>query len=209
MSHSIQYPLSPRAKPLLIVISGPSGAGKDAILTRMKQMGYPLAFITTVTTRSRRAGERDGIDYHFVSKEKFHEMVTRNELLEWAKVYENWYGVPKEPIKLALGEWQDAVVKVDVQGAATIKRLLPQAVFIFLTPPSTDELVHRLKYRDSETATDLELRAKTAEIEIKQLAMFDYLVLSRRGEIDQAASTIMAIITAEKCRVSPREISLN
>lgn len=195
-------------KPLLIVLSGPSGVGKDAILAKMKESGYPLEYITTVTTRPRRAIEREGIDYHFVSAEKFREMVARNELLEWATVYGNGYGVPKEAIKQALSRGQDAIVRVDVQGAASIKKIMPQAVFIFIMPSSMEELTVRLKQRRTESSVDLAVRMKIAEEEIKKLPLFDYVVVNRQGEIDQAVSAIKAIITAEKCRVAPREIVL-
>ncbi len=194
--------------PLLIVISGPSGAGKDAVLNRMKGIGYPIEYITTVTTRPQRAGEKDIIDYHFVSIERFQEMIENKELMEWAPVYGNWYGVPKQPVKQALDKGQDVIVKVDIQGATTIKKILPQAIFIFLTSPSPEELAQRLEQRHTETPFDLALRMKTAEEEIKQLTLFDYVVLNKRDEIDLAVSHIKAIITAEKCRVAPREITL-
>ena len=208
MSHESQAPFSLAAKPLLIVLSGPSGAGKDALLTRMKESGYPLEYITTVTTRAQRADERDNVDYHFVSTRKFQEMIKNNELLEWANVYGNWYGVPRRPVKEALDREQDIIVKVDTQGAATIKKILPEAVFIFLIPPSMEELATRLKQRHTESAVDSALRIKTAEEEMKQLPLFDYVVMNKRDEIDQAVSEIKAIITAEKCRVSPRKIAL-
>jgi len=195
-------------RPLFIVLSGPSGIGKDAILTRMKESGYPLEYITTVTTRPRRARERDNVDYHFISTESFQEMISGNELLEWANVYGNWYGVPKGPVKQALDKGQDTIVKVDIQGAATIKKILPQAVFIFLMPASMEELAIRLKQRQTESPSDLSLRTKTAEEEIKQLSLFDYTVMNKQDEIDLAVSEIKAIITAEKCRVAPREITL-
>ena len=195
-------------KPLLIVLSGPSGAGKDALLTRMKELGSPLEYITTVTTRAQRAKERDNVDYHFISERKFQEMIKNNELLEWANVYGNWYGVPKQPVKQALDRGQDIIVKVDTQGAATIKKILPEAVFIFLIPPSMEELMTRVKHRHTESPFDLALRIKTAEEEIKQLPLFDYIVVNKRDKIDLAASEIKAIITAEKCRVSPRKIAL-
>jgi guanylate kinase len=194
--------------PLLIVISGPSGAGKDAVLTRMKETGFPLEYITTLTTRPQRPGERDAVDYRFISAEQFQKMLERGELLESASVYGNWYGVPRQPVKQALGSGQDVIVKVDIQGAATIRRIVPQAVLIFLTPPSPEELALRLRERHTETAFDLALRIKTAEAEIKQLPLFDYVVLNQRDEIDRAVSQIKAIITAEKCRASPREIRL-
>jgi guanylate kinase len=196
------------SKPLLIVLSGPSGTGKDAILSRMKKAGYPIEFITTVTTRPQRAKEKNNVDYHFVSTERFQEMIEYKQLLEWANVYGNWYGVPKEPVKQALEQGRDIIVKVDIQGAATIKKFLPQAVFIFLIPPSREELVTRLKQRHTESLLDLDLRLKTAEEELKQLPLFDYVVVNKQDEIDLAVSAIEAIITAEKHRVTPREISL-
>ena len=192
--------------PLLIVISGPSGAGKDAVLTRMKEMDHPIEKITTVTTRPKRAQEKDKVDYHFVSIERFQEMIKNKELLEWANVYDNWYGVPKQPVKQALDRGQDVVMKVDIQGAATIKRTLPQAVFIFLMPSSQEELILRLEQRHNESSFDLALRIKTAEEEIKQLPLFDYVVFNERDKIDCAVSQIKAIIAAEKCRVTPGEL---
>ncbi len=194
--------------PLLIVLSGPSGVGKDAILAKMKESGYPLEYITTVTTRPRRPAERDNVDYHFISLERFQEMVESGELLEWAEVYNNWYGVPKETVKKALDRGQDTIIKIDVQGATTIKKIIPQAIFIFLIPPSVEELVTRIKQRRTESAFDLALRIRIAEKEIEQLPLFDYVVVNRPGEIDQAVSEIKAIIAAEKCRVSPKQVSL-
>jgi guanylate kinase len=207
MSRESQTPVNPPKRPLLIVLSGPSGAGKDAVLTRIRELNYPLKYITTVTTRPQRATERDNIDYHFISTKKFQKMIENNELLEWANVYGNWYGVPKKPVKQALHKGQDTIVKVDIQGATTIKKILPQAVFIFLTPPSTEELRLRLKQRHTESSFDLALRTKTAEEEIKQLSLFDYVVFSRQNEIDRAVADIEAIISTEKCRVTPRKIA--
>jgi len=195
-------------KPLFIVLSGPSGAGKDALLARMKESGYPLEYITTVTTRAQRAGERDNVDYHFISTEKFQGMVENNELLEWANVYGNWYGVPRQPVKQALEQGKDTIVKVDTQGAATIKKILPEATFILVVPPSKEELVTRLKERQTESPPDLSLRIKAVEEEIKQLPLFDYIIVNRRDKIDLAISDIKAIIAAEKCRVRAREIIL-
>jgi guanylate kinase len=207
-SHESQSPFNPPKRSLLIVISGPSGTGKDAVLSKMRESGLPLEYIVTVTTRPKRAKERDNIDYRFVSTEKFQQMIKNNELLEWANVYGNGYGVPKQPIQQALNKGQDIIVKVDTQGAATIKKILPQAVFIFLMPLSIEELALRLKQRHTESPFDLALRLKTAEEELKQLPLFDYIVWNKQDDIDQAISDIKAIITAEKCRVTPREISL-
>ena len=203
-----QSPSKTPSSPLLIVLSGPSGVGKDTVLTRLRASAYPLKFITTVTTRQQRAREKDNLDYHFISTEQFQEMLTRNELLEWANVYGNFYGVPKHPVKQALEKGQDTIVKVDVQGAANIRKVLPQAVFIFLMPPSIEELIARLGQRHTESPFDLDLRIQTAEEEVRQLPLFDYVVTNGQDEVELAVSKIKAIITAEKCRVIPREITL-
>lgn len=193
-----------KANPLLIVVSGPSGVGKDAVLNGMKRRRYPLYYAVTATTRPRRERERDGADYYFVSSADFEKMIERNELLEWANVYGNLYGVPKRQIREALARGQDAVVKVDVQGAATIKKIAPQAVFIFLAPPSMSDLESRLRQRRTESGVDLNLRMMAAHEEMKQLPMFDYIVVNHKNGIEVAISQIEAIITAEKCRVNPR-----
>lgn len=208
MSRRRATPLNKPKKSLLIILSGPSGVGKDALLNRMKELRYPLEYITTVTTRSRRAGERNQIDYHFITPEKFQDMIKQEALLEYANVYGNWYGVPRQLVKQALNNGQDTIIKVDIQGAANIKKIVPQAVFIFLMPPSIEELGIRLKKRHSESSFDLKVRMQTATEEIKQLSLFDYVVYSQRGELGRAVADIMAIITAEKCRVTPREVNL-
>ncbi len=208
VSHENNSQFNRLSNPLLIVLSGPSGAGKDALLTRLKETGCSLDYITTLTTRAQRAKERDNVDYHFVSPAKFQKMLENYELLEWASVYGNWYGVPKQPVKEALERGRDAIVKVDTKGAATIKKLLPEAVFIFLMPPSVEELILRLTQRQTESSFDLALRVKTAEEEIEQLPQFDYVIVNRRGEVDLAVSQIKAIITAEKSRVSRHKLTL-
>ena len=195
-------------KPLLVVLSGPSGVGKDAVLNYLKKSHSSFKFVTTITTRPRRALEKDNVDYHFVSKEEFENLLKKNELLESANVYGNWYGVPKEPIRKALSQGNDILVKVDVQGAASIKIIVPQAVFIFLMPPSLAELACRLERRYTESPETLSIRLRTAESEIKQLTKFDYVVINPQDQIESAVDEIKAIITAEKCRVSPREICL-
>ena len=193
---------------LLIVLSGPSGAGKDALLNRLRETGYPIQFITTVTTRPRRPQETDGVDYHFVSPERFQEMVKGNELLEWANVYGNWYGVPRRPVKESLEAGRDVIIKVDIQGAATIKKAVPGAVFVFLIPPSLDELTVRLHERKTECPEDLARRLDNAEREIAHLPLFDYVIVSHRGGIDRVVADLKAIIAAETCRVKPRKIAL-
>jgi len=207
-SPEIQQLFNLPGQPLLLVLSGPSGVGKDTVLTRLKESGYSFEHIVTVTTRPQRTRERNDVDYHFVSMEKFQDMISGGDLLEWANVYGNWYGVPREPVKQALDRGQDVLVKTDVQGAATIKKTVPEAILIFLIPLSVKELDIRLKQRRTESSFDLALRTKIAGEEMKQLSLFDYIVVNKQGEIDQAVSDIKAIIKAEKCRVNSRRIAL-
>ena len=189
---------------LLIVLSGPSGVGKDAVLKKMKELDLPFHYVVTATTRPKRAGESHGIDYHFISRDEFQRMMERGELMEWAEVYGNYYGVPKGEVTQALSIGKDVILKVDVQGAATIKKILPQAVFIFLLPPSTEELERRLKQRSSESGADLAVRLEKARGETESLPLFDYVITNHQDELDDVISQIQAIVAAEKCRVNPR-----
>ncbi len=194
--------------PLVIIMSGPSGVGKDAILSRMKERRYPFFFVTTMTTRQRRETEIDQVDYHFVSVQDFQALLNSKGLLESANVYGNWYGVPKKPIEEAIAKGQDTIIKVDVQGAANIKRILPEAVYIFINAPSLGELCNRLISRCTENAADLSLRIKTAQSELAKMADFDYVVMNPPGDIESAVKDILAIVKAEKCRVKQRQINL-
>ena len=197
-----------KATGLFVVLSGSSGVGKDAVLNRMKELRFPCHYVVTATTRPRRAGESHRIDYYFTSESEFQEMVQRGELLEWAEVYGNWYGVPKQEIRQALEAGKDAIVRVDVQGAATIKKLLPGAVLIFLASSSKKEYEERLRQRKTESDADLKLRIESIEEEINSLPLFDYVVVNRQGELDSAVSEITAIVTAEKRRGNRRVIEL-
>jgi len=194
--------------PLLIVISGPSGVGKDSVLAGLKKNSPNLQFITTLTTRQPRPGEVDGRDYTFVSRKKFNELKDKNELLEYAQVYGNWYGPPKAAVREALQDGKDAILRVDVQGVKNIRKIAPEAVFIFLAPASLTELEKRLKNRYTETPAGLALRLKIARDEMKQVGIFDYVVVNRQGQLDAAVSEIQSIIKAEKCRVKTRQIVL-
>jgi guanylate kinase len=193
---------------LLVVISGPSGVGKDAVLARMKKSGRSFYYAVTATTRPKRSREKNGVHYHFFSQKEFQQMIDKHQFLEWANVYGNYYGVPKDEITSALSKGVDVIVKVDVQGAATIKKILPQAVFIFLKPPSMEELEKRLGKRRSESSADLALRLEKAKEEIKSLPLFDYVITSRQNRLDEVVSQIDAIVAAEKCRVKPRIVEL-
>ena len=207
MSHEKLSP-TPSEHPLLIVISGPSGVGKDATLAKMKKAGLSFHYVVTATTRPKRPGEKDGVDYHFLSEDEFRQRTRKNQFLEWAKVYGNYYGVPKREIEEALKQGEDTIVKVDVQGAATIKKILPDAVFIFLMPPSNEELANRLKQRHSLPSAELDLRLSKAQEEIESLPLFDYAVVTHKDNLDLTVSQISAIVTAEKCRLKPRVVRL-
>ncbi len=193
---------------MLFVLSGSSGAGKDAVLARMKELGLSFHQVVTMTTRPRREAESDGVDYYFTTESEFHDMARRGQLLEWANVYGNWYGVPRRHVQQALEEGKDAVVRVDVQGAATIKSLVPGAVLIFLASESVDDYEQRLKKRNTESDADVKRRIDSVEEELKSLPLFDYVVVNRQGELDAAVSEIAAIMTAERCRVSPRLVEV-
>jgi guanylate kinase len=196
------------SRPLLVVLSGPSGVGKDAVLARMKKLERPFHYVVTATTRPKRAEEENGVDYHFLSRKEFQQMIDKHQFLEWANVYGNYYGVPKDEITSALSKGVDTIVKVDVQGAATIKEILPEAVFIFLMPPSMEELEKRLRKRHSESSADLALRLERAKGEIKSLPIFDYVITSRQNKLGEVVSQIDAIVAAEKRRVKPRIVEL-
>lgn len=194
---------------LLLVVSGSSGAGKDAVIDRMKQLRIPVAHVVTATTRQQRPTEVDGIHYHFLSVERFKQMVERGEMLEWARVYDNFYGVPRFAVAEALSSGKDVVVKVDVQGAATIRRTVPGAVLIFIQPPSMEELEVRLRNRRSESDAEIAVRLGKAVHEYQQLCLFDYVLTNYADHLDDVVDQIRAIITAEKLRVAPRRVELD
>ena len=209
MSNSSEHnPYHIEPNPLLVVISGASGVGKDAAVQRMEEMGYPFHFVVTATTRPRRPNEVDGVDYHFVSEQEFAEMLKKGELLEHAIVYGQHKGIPKKQVQEALASGKDVVMRIDVQGAATIRNLVPEAAFVFLTASSEEELIHRLKTRKTETPEGLKRRIAIAREEMNRLDEFDYVVVNRDNHLDDTVRTIAAIITAEKCRVKQRKIEL-
>ncbi|NWG19710.1 MAG: guanylate kinase [Chloroflexi bacterium] len=196
------------AYPLLIVISGPSGVGKDSILIRMRELEVPFHFVVTATSRPMRPGERDGYDYHFVTRERFVEMIDRGELIEWAEVYGHYKGIPTFEVRDALASGRDVVLRIDVQGAATIRRLAPEAVLIFVAPGSLAELRHRLEWRRTETREEIDRRLSVAQHEMEALNQFEYVVLNRADRLDEAVDQIQSIVAAEKARVHPRRVVL-
>lgn len=195
-------------QPLLVVISGPSGVGKDSVLRGLKERNLDMHFVVTATTRPRREEETQGVDYFFLSKDEFARMIELDELIEYAIVYNDYKGIPKQQVRAALASGQDVVMRVDVQGATTIRKLAPEAVLIFLTTESEAALVRRLKARQTETAENLSLRIATARQELKRAAEFDYLIVNADGRLDETIDTVIAIIQAEHQRVNPRKVSL-
>lgn len=197
-----------KPQPLLIVISGPSGVGKDSVVQSMKARGLPFHFVITITTREPRENEVDGRDYFFVSKEEFARMIEQDEFFEWAVVYQDYKGNSKKQVQEALAMGQDVVMRLDVQGAATVRKKAPEAVLIFLTTQNEQELIDRLKSRRSESAEDLSLRVATAQQELKREAEFDYVIVNADGCLEETVDTVTAIIQAEHHRVNPRKVSL-
>ena len=197
-----------RPQPLLIVISGPSGAGKDTVMQRMKERGLPFHFVVTATTRPQRTNEVDGRDYFFVSEEEFARMIDEDDLIEHAIVYGDYKGIPKKQVREALTSGMDVVMRIDVQGAETVRRLAPEALMIFITTESEQDLVRRLEARRSETADSLALRIATARKELKRVEAFDYLIVNREFNLDETVDLIRAIIDAEHHRVKPRKVEL-
>ena len=195
-------------QPLMMVVSGPSGVGKDAVLTRLRERRYPVHIVVTATTRAMRPTERDGVDYIFLDEATFERKVAEDGFLEWAMVYGNRYGVPKDQVSDALASGVDVIIKIDVQGAETLKRLNPEAVFVFVAPPSMEELERRLRDRRSEPTVDLKRRLETARLEMERLPMFDYVVVNENGAIDEAAQALEAIMRAERWRYPRRRLAL-
>ena len=188
-------------RPVLVVISGPSGVGKDSVLQELKGANYPFYFVVTATTRRRRPTERDGIDYHFVTVGEFAEMIENNELLEHAVVYGDYKGIPKKHVREALASGRDVIMRIDVQGAATIRRLVPNAVTIFLTAESEEKLVRRLQERKTEAADQLKMRIVTARGELQRIVEFDYVVINHEHALGDTVDQVLSIIKAEKSRV--------
>ena len=195
-------------EPLLIVLSGPSGVGKDSVLMRMKEAGLPFHFVVTATTRPKRPNEINGQDYIFVSSDEFARMIEADELLEYAIVYNDYKGIPKQQVRDALVSGKDVIMRIDVQGAATIRKLVPGAILIFLTTESEEAMVQRLQARQTETHEGLKLRIATARQELKRASEFDYAVVNRHSHLDETVDDIYAIITAEHHRVMQRKVTL-
>lgn len=194
--------------PLLIVISGPSGIGKDAVVQALRKENPNTHFVVTMTSRPPRPEERDGVDYFFVSREEFERLIATGELLEHARVYSDYKGIPRGQVRQALQSGKDVIMRLDVQGAMTIRSLCPEAVLIFLTANSREEWIARLAGRCSESPEEFMLRIQTAEQEYDKLDAFDYIVVNSDCQLRETVDTIQKIIEAEHHRVHPRQVCL-
>jgi guanylate kinase len=193
-------------QPLVLVISGTSGIGKDAVIKGMKNRNLPMHFVITATSRPPRADEKDGVDYFFYSREEFEQRIANGEFIEHALVYQDYKGIPRIQVEEALKCGKDVILKLDVQGAATIRRLYPQAILVFLVPNTVEEWYDRLSDRGSETPESLKVRVDTAIREIAQIDMFDYVVLNAQDRLEKAVEDILNILHVEHMSVHHRKI---
>ncbi|MGH2350492.1 MAG: guanylate kinase [Chloroflexota bacterium] len=192
----------------LFVLSAPSGAGKDTVLKALRRRGLPIHVVVTCTTRPRRAEEVDGVDYQFVSQEAFERLREQSELLEHAEYSGHSYGTPKQPAREALARGEDTILKIEVQGAADVKRQFPGTVMIFLAPPDLSELERRLRKRGEIDPVDLRRRLDTAVRELAAIPQYDYLVINHANRMEEAAAQVEHIILAERCRVGVPPVRL-
>ena len=196
----------PQEATLLVVISGPSGVGKDAVISQMRKARGDLFFAVTATTRPKRPNEMDGRDYIFLTPERFQELLDEDGFLEHAEVYGNRYGVPREPVRAALEAGSDVIVKVDVQGASTIRRVAPDALLIFLEAPSAEELERRLRARMTDSEQQLSLRIETARHETQQASWFDVAIVNETGQVGRTVQRIIEAMEEQRRRVPPRRV---
>ncbi len=194
--------------PLLIVISGPTAVGKDAVIKLMFARRFPIHFVVTATNRPRRPEEVDGVDYNFVSTGRFEEMIANNELIEYSWVYNAYKGIPRKQVVEAFASGKDVILRIDTQGAQKIRRLFPDSVQIFLIPRTEEELKERIRKRGTENEAEIQGRLAMAKEELKCISSFDYLVVNENDYLERTISAIEAIIDAEHHRVHQRKIDL-
>ncbi len=186
------------AQGLLLVISGPSGAGKGTVCKALMEKHPQISYSVSATTRLPRAGEVEGSHYYFKTREEFEAMIAQDELVEWAPVYDNYYGTPKGPVMDALQRDQDIILEIDIQGALQVKEKYPDGVYIFIVPPSLDELRKRIEGRATDTQEVIAKRMKAAAGEVAQACKYEYIIIN--DTIENAVHKLEAVITAEKCR---------
>jgi guanylate kinase len=197
------------ASGLVFVLSGPSGVGKSTLIERLKQDQFPITHCVTATTRPRRQGEEHGVHYYFLDESEYDALLENKQFLEHAVVHKMYrYGIPLHSIRDGLRRGQDVILAPDVQGASTVRWKLPNAITIFLRPPSLEELVPRLAARNTETDEERRIRMATAEREMQRMSEYDYVIINHRDRLDQAVGDLKAIITAERLRVCPRTVTL-
>ena len=195
-------------QPLVVILTGPSGVGKDAALNELKKMDRPWHYVVTATTRPIRHNEINGVDYIFMEESEFKLSLDQNEFLESANVYERWYGVPKSQVSEPLKNGLDVILKVDIQGAATIKSLIPQAISIFMIPGTLNDLENRLRTRMTESEEQLKLRLEVAKTELTKLNNFEYYIINEEDNLESTVRQIDTIITAEKQRLNRPHIDI-
>lgn len=196
------------AGPLLVVLSGPSGAGKDAVIGALRARGRPLHFTVTATTRAPRPYERDGVDYYFLGEAEFARLIATDELIEHVVYDGTFRGVPRAPVAQALAQGLDVVMRTDVRGARTIKQRTPAAVLVYIVPPGLEALAERMRGRDAQSAADAARRLTLAREELAALPEFDYAVLNEEGRLEHTVDAVEAIMTAERCRVGRSRVVL-
>ena len=201
---------------VLVIISGPSGVGKDTIIEALKgrhqrhrgPRRHDHHFVVTCTTRSPRRGEVNGVSYHFVDPTQFEALKASGDLLEWAEVHGNWYGTPRAEVAEYLAKGQDVVLKIDVQGAQKVKERVGDAILIFVVPPSQEALFRRLRARATESAEELEIRQRNAAIELARQGDYDHVVVNEDDQVEQTAEEIDAIISTEHAARADRRVRL-
>ena len=194
--------------PLVVVISGPSGVGKDVLIEGIADRGLEYHFTVTATTRDPRPGEREGINHHFLTVDDFQQRIAEDELLEWARVYGNYYGVPKQQVRDALSAGKHVIIRVDVQGALRIRELAPEALMVFIHPPNMTVLQRRIERRGVNSQSDIETRLAAAAKETEKSAVFDYQVINHEDRLDAAVDEVIGIVQRESRRVPPRKVNI-
>jgi guanylate kinase len=197
------------ASGLVFVLSGPSGVGKSTLIERLKHEQFPITHCVTATTRPRRQGEEHGVHYYFLSENEYDQLLDSGQFLEHAVVHKLYrYGIPLHSIRDGLRRGRDVILAPDVQGASTVRWKLPNAITIFLRPPTLEELAPRLAARGTETPEERRIRLTTAEREMQRLSEYDYVIVNHRDRLDQAVGDLKSLIKAERIRVCPRTVTL-